>query len=131
MNVPREIAERHGTSPVLMDRPQRLGILPTWSFWTDPAVRTNPIVAKIIQPVRGAIIVGGFMAWGLLILPLISIGTGVGRAAVSGVAGGVIAGVAGLLTFGAAERFLRRRIIEGRRRTEELAARLEADERAP
>jgi len=74
-----------------MDRPQRLGILPTWSFWTDPAVRTNPIVAKIIQPVRGAIIVGGFMAWGLFILPLISIGTSTARQKIGqGSPGGVV-----------------------------------------
>lgn len=130
MDVPREIAERRGTSPVLMDRPQRLGILPTWSFWTDPAVRANPIVAKIIQPTQIAIVVGGFLVWGLLILPLMSIGTSVGRAAVSCVAGGVIAGAAGLLTFGVAERLLRRRIVEGRRRTEELAAKLDPGELA-
>jgi hypothetical protein len=111
--------------PVLMHRPQRLGILPTWSFWNAPAVRANPIVAKLIVPAQGGLMFTGMMAWGLLVHPMLrsafpALGA-LGRVLVSGLAGGSVALLGACMTFGIAERLLRKKILANRLRVEAVA----------
>jgi hypothetical protein len=111
--------------PVLMHRPQRLGILPTWSFWKDPAVRANPIVRRIIVPAQAGLSFTGLMSWGLLAQPVLRTALPafgiVGRMLVSGLAGGAIGLLSICLTYGISERLLRKKILANRRRVEALA----------
>ena len=113
-----------GNPPVLMHRPQRFGVLPTWSFWMDPAVRANLIVARLIIPAHGACLFTGLMVWGMLVHPVLRAalpGLGVlGRAIVSGLACGSLALLGGCLAFGISERLLRRKILANRRRAEPM-----------
>jgi hypothetical protein len=111
--------------PVLMHRPQRLGILPTWSFWKDPAVRANPIVAKIIVPAQGGFIFTGVTVWEFLVHPMVrsafpALGV-LGRVLVSGLGGSSIGFLGACVTFGISERVLRKKILDNRRRAEAVA----------
>lgn len=105
---------RRGNPGVLMDRPQRWGILPTWWFWRDRQVARIPIVSQLLLPAQFVILAAGGTCLGLFLQPLLS-GTTDGLATLAGVCGGDILGAGGnALTFGIAERYLRRKIIERR-----------------
>jgi hypothetical protein len=106
--------------PVLMNRPQRLGIFPTSFFWKDPAVRANPIVSRLIVPVNFTLTFSLIMTWTIAVHPELrswfpSLGA-LGRIAMDGLAGGLIGIFGSCATFGVAERLLRRKILDDRRR---------------
>lgn len=61
------------------------------------------------------------MSWGMLVQPLVP-GTMWARAFLSGVGGALFATSASALTFGMAERYLRRKLLERRREVETLIA---------
>jgi hypothetical protein len=107
----------------LMDRPQRLGIWPTASFWKAPDVRANPIVRRLLIPAQAVLVVSLFMAWSLVFSRLLHAATGLGpggRVVLAAIFGGILGGGSACLTFGLFERHLRRAILE--RRREYLAA---------
>ena len=97
----------------------------------NPEVNGNPIVTRIVEPARKAIIFGSVMTWGLLILPAVSsalrVGT-IGSMVLSMAFCALVPTAGALLSFGVAERLLRQKILKERRRTEELADRLRTEE---
>ena len=120
-----KIARKTG-APVLMDHPQRFGILPTWAFWRSPEVRANPIVGRLIVPAQAGILGSGTIAWSLVrqhaertLFPSLGV---LGQYIVTGLVGAAVGFAAMCASFGISERLLRAKILANRRRAEDIAS---------
>ena len=94
----------------LVDRPQRLGILPTWSFWKQVPERVKqPIVYTGFTVTLGTVLFSGFSG------PLV----------------GGIAGVGGmLLSLGLVEKYIRHQVAKRRERAAALENLIDCERRA-
>jgi hypothetical protein len=93
-----------GSAIALVDRPQRLGILPTWAFWRRvPGKVKDPIVFVGFTATLGTVLFAGANG------PLVGAAAG---------AGGM------LLVLGLTERYVRSRVLRRRRREAELEKQL-------
>lgn len=91
--MPNLVPSEPAKQPVYLDRPQRLGILPTYSFWNQPDVW------RLAGPFMGVAIAVWILALGVLL-------SGVLSPLTLGLAGGAGA----VLLLGLFERLLRRRM---------------------